>query len=178
MHIVSHAPQSGEQLVQVSAPLHVPSPQRAAHAPQSSEQVAQVSVPLHIPSPHRTDAHAPQSALQDEHVSVPLHVPSPHRTDAPASLAAQTHALKLAPLALHDCAPAAPLAHTQACVAPGVQPPMGIDGSPHPSPRLATIAAHATTRAAVRRPSRRLIDTSLWVSVPTLSLDSHLKQDY
>ncbi len=177
MHIVSHAPQSGEQLEHVSLPLHVPSPQRAAHAPQSSEQVAQVSTPLHVPSPHRTDAHAPQSEPQDEHVSVPLHVPSPHRTDVPASLAEQTHASKPAPLALHDCAPAAPLAHTQACVAPGVQAPMGIDGPPHPSTRLTTAAAHATARAAVRRPSRRLIDTSLCVAAPTLPVDSHPGQD-
>ena len=178
MHIVSHAPQSAEQLVHVSLPLQMPSPQRAAHAPQSSEHVVQVSAPLHVPSPHRADAHAPQSAPHDEHVSVPLQVPSPHRADVPASLDAHAHASKPAPLALHDCAPIAPLAHTQACVAPGVQPPMGIDGPPHPSTRITTVAAHTTTRAAIRRPSHRLIDTSLSALASTLTLDAHHGQDY
>lgn len=138
----------------------------------------QVSAPLHVPSPHRADAHAPQSTPHDEHVSVPLQVPSPQRAEAPASLAVQTQASKPAPLALQDCAPIAPLAHTQACVAPGVQPPMGIDSPPHPSTRLTTVTAHTTMRAAIRRPSRRRIETSLCVPVLTHNLDPHFRQDY
>ena len=61
--VIMHEPQSLAQLVQVSVPLHIPSPQRGAHAPQSRAQLVQVSVPLHIPSPHRA-GHAPQTLEQ------------------------------------------------------------------------------------------------------------------
>lgn len=67
-------PQSDGQLVQVSVPLQVPSPQ-LMQAPQSCAQVEQVSPPLQTPSPQ--DGHAPQSSGQLEQVSLPLQLPLP-----------------------------------------------------------------------------------------------------
>jgi hypothetical protein len=66
-------PQSPGQLVQLSAPLQMPSP-HAAHAPQSPGQLPQVSL-RQIPSPQTG---GPQSPGQVVAVSVPSHHPSPH----------------------------------------------------------------------------------------------------
>jgi len=49
--------------MQVSVPLHMPSPHSAMHLPQSMEQFEQVSMLLHIPSPHRASAgHMPHAS--------------------------------------------------------------------------------------------------------------------
>lgn len=74
--LAGHAPQSLEQLEQVSAPLQVPSPQTGAHAPQSREQVEQLSVLAQAPSP-QTAGQAPQSVGQVVQFSVLAQVRSP-----------------------------------------------------------------------------------------------------
>lgn len=154
MHIVSQTPQSAPQVVQVSLPLQLPSPQRGAQTPQSSEQVEHVSLPLQVPSPQRGVAtHAPQSAAQEEHVSVPLQVASPQRAmQVPQSAAHDEHvsiALQVPsphravvhgpqveypePVALQVCAPMRPpSAHTQVLVSFGAH--AGVVDVPVPSP--------------------------------------------
>jgi hypothetical protein len=62
----AHAPQSEEQLVHDSLPLHVPSPQ-TEHAPQSCAQVLHDSCQSQTLSPQTE--HVPQSGEQLPHVS-------------------------------------------------------------------------------------------------------------
>ncbi len=89
--VLVQVPQSVGHVVQVSEPLQVPSPQRAAHVPQSVGHVVQVSEPLQVPSPQR-GAHAPQSDGQLVQVSDPLHAPSPQRgVQAPQSVGQFVH---------------------------------------------------------------------------------------
>ena len=66
-HMLPQAPQSLLQLWQFSPrdASHLPLPQ--LHIPQSFGQLMQVSVPLHVPSPQM--AHAPQSLGHVEQVS-------------------------------------------------------------------------------------------------------------
>ena len=71
------------QVLHVSLPEHVPSPQ-VLQEPQSVEHVEQVSFPLQLPSPH--EVHEPQSAEQVEQVSLPLQLPSPHEVHDPQSV--------------------------------------------------------------------------------------------
>ena len=82
--------------MQVSAPLHAPSPQVGGQAPQSDAQVVHVSPPLQIASPQ--PAQAPQSAGQVEQVSPPeqlslpqLDVPQPVLDDWHSDTQIESH---------------------------------------------------------------------------------------
>jgi len=115
-------PQSIAQLLQLSLPLHDPSPQYGQD-PQSDEQFEQLSEPLHEPSPQlevvvlllllllsATGAAvaagftvAGQSLEQELELSPPLHDPSPHQVLAPQS-DGQEAELSPAPVS-HDPSP-------------------------------------------------------------------------
>lgn len=78
------APQSPAQVLQVSSPLQLPSPQAVGQAPQSAAQSSQVSTPLQLPSP-QTEGQAPQSAAHSAQVSSPLQALSPQDVQGPQS---------------------------------------------------------------------------------------------
>lgn len=82
---VPQTPQSPGQSVQVSVPVHVPSPQTSVpQGPQSVWQVLQSSPGSHTVSP-QTEVQVPQSCAQLPQVSVPLQVPSPQTGPVPGS---------------------------------------------------------------------------------------------